>query len=407
MRNYSFAAFLAVLLASACRVCGHTTTRPPHPSSTTTTTIAASSTTTTTTIAASDSSHILWQGRKASNSDGSVSFDWEGVAAYFSVSGASTVSAFFSSTFLEKPQEERPPSSPRFLQDSTFPKFGVYRIFVDGQRTADVTVFPGAGEQVLVTNLDTSTTHNVSLYYSTDPVFNTWPNVMCPGCVQTVANISTDGTFLPAQQERERRILILGDSITAGNAIYRPLCANASGDDLSASYGALLCDDFGANCTTLAVSSKGIYENCCDSLNTTMKDFVLRRFAQDPSSVYDWTEFSPDVVLVNLGTNDSGHDSGPSWVANFTNTYVNLLVNLTVWLNNPSLPIFCGVGPITERYMPWVLSAMSLAANEGVQTHLLNFTGPELDGCGHPGPVGHRQMYEIARPIISQVMGWT
>lgn len=70
----------------------------------------------------------------------------------------------------------------------------------------------------------------------------------------------------------------------------------------------------------MSVSSKGLYVNCCDSLPTTMPDFVLRTFAQDPASTYDWSLFRPDAVLLNLGTNDCGHDSGPEWEANFTST---------------------------------------------------------------------------------------
>lgn len=81
--------------------------------------------------------------------------------------------------------------------------------------------------------------------------------------------------------------------------------------------------------------------------------------------------------------------------------------NLTVWHRNPALPIFCGVGPITERYMTEVVAAMAQAkAQYGITSYLLNYTGVTLDGCGHPGWVGHQEMYEVARPIISQAMGW-
>ena len=46
-----------------------------------------------------------------------------------------------------------------------------------------------------------------------------------------------------------------------------------------------------------------------------------------------------DAVLLNVGTNDSGHDNGPAWVDAFTETYAAFLRNLTVWHANPALPI--------------------------------------------------------------------
>ena len=191
----------------------------------------------------------------------------------------------------------------------------------------------------------------------TDPVYNTWPNLDCIGCYQSIMSFTTDGTISQGIS-RSRNILIIGDSITAGNGLISPCPSspNATCADLSVSYGALLCNEIDANCTTLAVSSKGIYENCCDNYNITMKDFALRTLAQDPTSVYDWTNTPPpSLILCNIGTNDSGKDNGPQWVTNFINTYVEFIYNLVVLTgNNRQLPIFLGVGPITNRYLLWL-----------------------------------------------------
>lgn len=44
----------------------------------------------------------------------------------------------------------------------------------------------------------------------------------------------------------------------------------------SGTYGRLLCDDLGANCTVSAISGKGIFHNCCDN-NETMNVIGLRK----------------------------------------------------------------------------------------------------------------------------------
>jgi lysophospholipase L1-like esterase len=358
--------------------------------------------------------------------EGSVSFDWEGIQATFLVSGATTVSATLRSTFLTSPppteEEEKhtAPSAPRSLQSSSYPKYTVYRVYVDGVRQngdaepGGLLLYPTPSETfTLVTGLDPTTPHTVSLYYSTDPVYDTWPNVSCVGCVQSVLGFGTDGSFGPSPPPPlPRKLLFIGDSITAGNGFYRSQCnpPNASSCDLSMSYGSLLCQAFGANCTTLAVSSKGLMVNCCDNLPVTVPDFAQRTLAQDPRPelLWDWSSFVPDAVIVALGTNDSGHDSGPAWEAAFSERYALFMYNLTVAMNKPSMPFFTAVGPITERYAQWVVNANQIAASKyGITaTSYVNFTGATLDGCGHPGPQGHAEMFEIAKPVLAKVLGW-
>ncbi len=68
-----------------------------------------------------------------------------------------------------------------------------------------------------------------------------------------------------------------------------------------------------------------------------------------PTLLFDDSTFVPDAVLLNLGTNDQNHNTGPAWVQGFVNTYADFLVNLTIVHANPKLPIFCGVGPITQE----------------------------------------------------------
>jgi hypothetical protein len=150
--------------------------------------------------------------------------------------------------------------------------------------------------------------------------------------------------------------------------------------------------------------------NCCDSLPTTVPVFVTRALAQDPGAVYDWSSPAAhaDAVVLNLGTNDSGHDNGQAWVDAFQDTYVAFLRNLTTWLGNSSIPIFAGVGPITNRYKPWVVNATATAAALfGVKATVVDYTGCQLDGCGHPGVAGHQCMFAIAQPVVAATMGWT
>ncbi len=133
----------------------------------------------------------------------------------------------------------------------------MYYVWVDGARQPDaVTVFPGVSTLPVAAGLAAGSPHAVRVVYATDPVYNTWPNVTCIGCTQAVVAVATDGGFGPPPPRRPRALLVIGDSITAGNNARKP-CTNASTCDVTVGYGSLLCDRFDAACTTLAVSSKG------------------------------------------------------------------------------------------------------------------------------------------------------
>lgn len=347
---------------------------------------------------------IQWTGRGVRDELAqAVSFDWQSVRAIFTVANATTVWATINSTFWSAPPLGSQHN--RALQDNQFPKFGVYRIYVDGKSVyhneSGVLVFPGETEHTLVTDLDPGAPHNVSLWYTTDPVLNSWPDLdLGRGCMQKVLSIRTDGAFAPPPPPRTRSMLIIGDSITSGNNMFEP-CGNATTCDSSQSYAGLLCEAFSLNCTQLTVSSKGLVHNCCDSLNATVPVLANRTYAQDNSTEFDWSTTPFDAVWIHLGTND-GTQSPP---AVFTAAYLTLMVHLTRW-SARGIPVFCAFGPNSDRFAPWVQDAIEQGRPLGINATLVDLMAAPLDGCGHPGYVGHPTMARIAAPIIANVTGW-
>ena len=197
-------------------------------------------------------------------------------------------------------------------------------------------------------------------------------------------------------------MLILGDSISAGNAMIKP-CDNATKCDASLSYASRLCEAFSLNCTMLTASSKGLLHNCCDKLPVTVPMLANRTFAQDNATLWDWSAGPAfDGVLVHLGTNDGGQ-SPP---AAFTARYLELLLQLAAHATQRSAPMFAAWGPNSALMAPWVAAAAQQANAQGLNVQLLNFMEAEMDGCGHPGVLGHPHMARIAAPIVANVTGW-
>jgi hypothetical protein len=54
--------------------------------------------------------------------------------------------------------------------------------------------------------------------------------------------------------------------------------------------------------------------------------------------------YVPDTIIINLGTNDFGHDSGPAWEAAFSATYTEFVLNATRRYKQPKMPVFVAQG---------------------------------------------------------------
>lgn len=346
---------------------------------------------------------LLWTGRTARDSSlGRVSFDWLATQATFTVTNATSVWATLNSTFWVAP-----PTHARSLQQSAFPKLGVYRVHVDGKRVSPpghggIVVLPGEAEHALASGLDPAVPHTVTLWYTTDAVDNSWPDLDAGrGCTQTVAAVRTDGAFAPPPAPRPLRMVVLGDSITSGANMYVP-CTNATTCDASQSYASLLCEGFRLNCTLLTASSKGLLHNCCDKLPVTVPVLANRTFAQDNVTMWEWGADPVHAIFINLGTNDG--DQAPPAV--FTAGYVDLLLRLAGRAAARNVPIFAAWGTLTDRFAPWVTAAAAQVNALGLNVTVVPLMGCPVDGCGHPGVRGHPCMAALAAPIIKNATGW-
>lgn len=337
-------------------------------------------------------SGVFYAGRTQINEDGSRSFDWEGVQIWINTLKCS---------YLE------------IVMNTTGPMTRILtQMRVSGQWFDQsrlwVTTRAGTNTYRIADNLDPSQNYTIRVFHELEPAFSGAQND--PSQYFTFLGFQTDGSALPATPLL-RRIEVVGDSISAG---YGSQCAGGGPvmDWTSGNYGTynqLLCDHFQANCSIVAWSGKGMYENCCDNGETMPQYFLQTRGGEQYSQTWDFSRFTPDAMIINLGTNDFNHDSGPGWEANFTAVYAAFALDVTQRYYNRSLPIFLAQGPMNNGQPLYnALQAAITAINAaGGTAHYLDMRGPPLDGCGgHPGVAGHQQMYAMAMPTVAEVMGW-
>lgn len=145
-----------------------------------------------------------------------------------------------------------------------------------------------------------------------------------PGCYLQIHAVKGDGAFLPVK-EKPYKLEFIGDSITSGEGV---IGSRSEEDWISAwfsavhNYTALTAEALNAEYRVLSQSGWGVltswdnnphcslpasYEQVCGLL-TGERNQELG--ARKPN---DFAAWQPDVVVVNLGTNDGGAFHNPPW----------------------------------------------------------------------------------------------
>jgi hypothetical protein len=141
-----------------------------------------------------------------------------------------------------------------------------------------------------------------------------------------------------------------------------------------------------------------------------------RAIPTDMTSHWDASQWIPDAVVINLGTNDySGTGGDPT--AGYQSTYLQFVMQLrSVY---PDAFIFCAVGPMLggTNYSSCKTAitnviAMRQAAGD-TKLQLVEFPtqscGVDLSGCGcdyHPNVAEHAMMASILTTAMHTALGW-
>lgn len=220
------------------------------------------------------------------------------------------------------------------------------------------------------------------------------------------------GALLDPPAPSARRIELVGDSITAGYGAPVPGGPSHSRlpcENVLASYGAMVAAGLGADAHVVAWSSKTIGE---------VADLWERTLPARKNSRWDATRWVPDVVVVNLGTNDlATQDPGEAgWkeqfsrlVGKFREAYGGVPIVLLLGpLLTDSFP--AGAMKLTRarRYMAAFKADLDRAGERNVVfVEVPTQRAEDGYGCGfHPSPKTQALMAEILTLVIEDRLGW-
>ena len=219
----------------------------------------------------------------------------------------------------------------------------------------------------------------------------------------------------PAQADR--RIEIYGDSITAGYGLDGdgPNCPySADTDDHYLTYGALSARELGADLHTVAWSGIGMYRNYGVSAASSdaMPYVYARTLPTQSSSVWDFTTWQPQAVIINLGTNDASTHGDPGMP--YRNAYLDFV--RTLRQKYPSTFFVLTIGPMLDGsnltaikgHLQAVIDTRSIEGDTKMSFLEFPVQG-SADGYGcdwHPSPATNAKMATLLTAELKTRLGW-
>lgn len=230
--------------------------------------------------------------------------------------------------------------------------------------------------------------------------------------------LSNDGEFLPAPPTQKRKMEFYGNSITCGYAIE-----DSSGKDRGTSpyennylsYAAITARHFNAEYSCIARSGIGIVISWYPLI---MPELYNRWDPADPKSLWDFSKYTPDVVVVNLFQNDSwlaNRPTNPQFKARFGTTpptpefiisaYRDFIKNIRN--KYPHAQIICALGCMDatrpgSEWPGYIEKAVAGLADSKIYTHFF----PYKNKKGHPNVKEHQVMADDLIAFIDQHIKW-
>lgn len=232
-------------------------------------------------------------------------------------------------------------------------------------------------------------------------------------------NVTSEYGIIPTPA-RKHKIEFIGDSITCGYGIdaadqYEAFATtNENGEK---TYAALVGKHFKADYNIISWSGIGVYSSYTESSKPNQSFLLPPIYGKTApnelsNDMWDFSQWQPDLVVINLGTNDNTWTKGIQDRADiFGEAYYKFIEQVRE--SNPNAYIICSLGVMGSKLLPEIKEQVALySANTGdykITTFEFDYRDGVNDGFGagfHPSAVTHQKMADKLIPFISELLGW-
>ena len=332
------------------------------------------------TVAANDPA-IRYVGRTLVSPDNSVSYDWAGTYFETILTGGK-----LSARLSEKGN-------------------AYYNVFVDGKE-AGVVKTCGTDTVIDFVSGIGKAPHKVRIQKRTEGEFG-----------RTTLHefiLAKNGSVTPVTDTPKRHIEFIGNSLTCGFGVDDPDKTHPfklETENCNHSFSNIIPRYFDADYTLIAHSGQGVVRNYGDSVRVskrTMTERMLNTFDEDPDIMWDFKAYKPDLVVINLGSNDFSDPAQP-YKSEFIASFKRMIKNIRD--NYGNVPVVTVYSP-TVPYPVFDYFEAAVAETGDPDIHLFkmepNLFNTDFDygAVWHPNCSGQRKMAMSLIPYISTITGW-
>lgn len=324
---------------------------------------------------------VTYTGRVQHADNGDVRFDWTGIYAQTDFSGGAIA----------------------VDMSSTRPCY--FNVFIDGRFVRKVYVDSLAHQRILLADKLGGGTHRLRLQRACEG-----------GGITTIHGYyGAKGAQLKGVGRKPRMIEVFGDSYTCGYGSDSPNQQEhfkIETENVDHAYACIIARYFDADYAIAAHSGQGMVRNYGDKKQRSDYPMLLRHtklFDNIDSVEYDFSQYLPDLVLINLGTNDFSREVTPT-PDQYVGNYVKMIQNLRKHYGD--VPVLCIMPHSARKYLqvcfPILRERLYNDKNVYLAEPMLEIlrNGRDYGADGHPNYQGHRKIAMKLIPQISNIMDW-
>ena len=271
-----------------------------------------------------------------------------------------------------------------------------FAVQVDDQEPRVLRCEKGVERYLLFKNEDKGE-HVITLFRRTEALFGL---VTFKGI-----EISADAELLQAPIQ-EKKLLVLGDSITCGygnEAPSKDFGFTAHEENGYMTYAAITARNLNAEYHCVAWSGQGLYRNREGRTDSQMPEKLFMKIPHANKKDWQFESYKPDYLIVNLGTNDTAKDIPPLDL--FTAAAKNLVVQVRSVA--PDCQVYFCSGPMIGGDKKVAMEKCYAAvASEFEQVYVVSLPKSKWpDGYGghyHPKVSSHEQCAKVLTAAIQK-----
>ncbi len=219
--------------------------------------------------------------------------------------------------------------------------------------------------------------------------------------------LGSDQKLMSAIYGKNRRIEFIGDSITCGYgtmANSTETAYNTFQQDSSLTYAFFTAKELDAEANYICVSGKGIVSDCEGNRAMTIPEFY--NLASLNGESWDFSGYTPDVVVINAGTNDAwGMVDYPEFIKK-SSAFIK-----TIREKYPQAYIIWLYGMLNQQYLTPLKDMIKEMNEQDPKIHFVYVEGitesaGEIGGVGHPNAKANKRAANLLVKKIKSVTGW-